>query len=348
MFVSALVLATFTGCNQPQPQTNEPEQKEEVQDKGPKEVEENINLTGKISVRPEQHMIDVPQGYPYSDYFDTDKIQYVIYSKEKINCSGEFTLKGSMIEIEGGSKRPGSDEVYTEKQILVDSYECPTVSTGSLVTDEYKTKIVYNMSEDVEMMKSDCEIRRGKFNECGSPCAPDAEMCVMMCAFTCELGVTSWPNIPGDESKEWKDYTSEDMGLSLQYPYDMSYDEEAGQVSFQLWGPTQKPDTEFYDGISINFYKKPLNGSTLEDIVAAEKEEGMLVAESISEPESVTLGGVNGYKFDVVSMGEYTNYYLPLDDSNCLLMSVMVSDPAEQGFYPIADKILGSLRINTL
>ena len=50
--------------------------------------------------------------------------QLVVYSKEKINCSGLIRIEGLVIQIEGESKRPGSDEVYREIQIMVDGWEC--------------------------------------------------------------------------------------------------------------------------------------------------------------------------------------------------------------------------------
>lgn len=54
--------------------------------------------------------------------------------------------------------------------------------------EEFDTKIVYSSSETYTLddYKNDCTARSGVFNECGSPCAPDAEACVMMCVFTCE------------------------------------------------------------------------------------------------------------------------------------------------------------------
>ncbi|MBN1495049.1 hypothetical protein JW911_04960 [Candidatus Peregrinibacteria bacterium] len=319
------VIFLFSGCGQPQAQ--EPEQKIE-----------KVTLTGKISDIPEQHMINFPEGYLYSDYFDTDKLQYVIYSKEKIACSGEFTLKGSMIEIEGTSKKPGSDEVYTEKQIIVDSYVCTEPEEITLISNEFENKIVYNMNADIKMLQEDCKKRGGEFNECGSPCAPDAEICIMMCAFTCEFG---------EKPIEWLTYNNDDLMFSLEYPSNMTINEnEGGTVSLQVWGPTQMPETEFYDGISIHFYKEALEEVSLEDFVAAQIAEERKIAESVTDAEPVYLGGVQALKIDIVSLGEFTNYYLPIDEANCLIMSTMVSDPADQGFLNTADKILASITIN--
>ena len=53
---------------------------------------------------------------------------------------------------------------------------------------EFDGKIVYGTNQDsnVEALQGDCSRREGVFNECGSPCASDAEMCINVCAFTCE------------------------------------------------------------------------------------------------------------------------------------------------------------------
>jgi hypothetical protein len=85
----------------------------------------DVDLTGEISDTPWQHMIDIPKKYPYADYFDLDDgDQLVIYTKLPVDCTGEMRLNGKIIEIKGTSKRPGSDEKYTEPQILVDEFEC--------------------------------------------------------------------------------------------------------------------------------------------------------------------------------------------------------------------------------
>jgi hypothetical protein len=85
---------------------------------------EIITLTGRISQTPWQHMINIPSSHPFADYMDFDDDQMVVYSKEPIDCPGEVRVEGKYIEIEGTSKRPGSEEVYTELQILVDEFEC--------------------------------------------------------------------------------------------------------------------------------------------------------------------------------------------------------------------------------
>ncbi len=76
-----------------------------------------------------------------------------------------------------------------------------TEPTGSIPPGEelpirqtFDNKVVYttDVGLDTEAFKSDCRERGGEFNECGSVCAPDAEMCIEVCAYTCdEIGTST-------------------------------------------------------------------------------------------------------------------------------------------------------------
>lgn len=75
---------------------------------------------------------------------------------------------------------------------------------------EFNTKIVYttNAEAPIGLLKTDCEIRGGVFNECGTICGPDVEMCPSVCAYTCEL-----PQEEGDDvtSPETQDTTQHEL-----------------------------------------------------------------------------------------------------------------------------------------
>jgi len=86
--------------------------------------DKKIMLTGKISHIPWQHMIKAVQSHPYMEYFDVGDDQIVFYSIEQIDCKSTLTLYGTVIKVEGKSKRPGSDDIYTEYHLLVDKWQC--------------------------------------------------------------------------------------------------------------------------------------------------------------------------------------------------------------------------------
>ncbi|MDP2629560.1 MAG: carboxypeptidase-like regulatory domain-containing protein [Candidatus Harrisonbacteria bacterium] len=59
---------------------------------------------------------------------------------------------------------------------------------NGIVQSNFGTKIVYGSdASQLSRYRADCRQRNGVFNECGSPCAPDAEVCITVCAYTCEI-----------------------------------------------------------------------------------------------------------------------------------------------------------------
>lgn len=56
------------------------------------------------------------------------------------------------------------------------------------IQKQFDNKIVYTTSQNVNetALKNHCESLNGTFKTCGSPCAPDADMCMQVCAYTCE------------------------------------------------------------------------------------------------------------------------------------------------------------------
>ncbi len=79
---------------------------------------------------------------------------------------------------------------------------------GITVGAQYENKFVYayDQEADVSAMRAHCRKYGGSFNECGSPCAPDAEVCQAVCVFTCEF------DEPDDDSE-----TSE-SAIRLDFP----------------------------------------------------------------------------------------------------------------------------------
>jgi hypothetical protein len=85
-----------------------------------------VEIRGRISETPWQHLISNPEGYGQSYYFDVGDSQIVIYTKAPLDCAGELTVRGTVVRVQGSSKRPGSkaDESYIEFHIAVDGWEC--------------------------------------------------------------------------------------------------------------------------------------------------------------------------------------------------------------------------------
>jgi hypothetical protein len=85
-----------------------------------------VELTGRISDTPWQHLIGNPFGYGESYYFDVKDFQIVIYARTPITCPGEITVRGKVIKVQGPPKREGGkvDETYVEYHLIVDEWSC--------------------------------------------------------------------------------------------------------------------------------------------------------------------------------------------------------------------------------
>jgi len=110
-FAIALSIVVLTGCFGPQ--------------RLDLKVGETVELTGKLSDIPWQHMIEIREAYPYINYIDFEGgDQRVVYTKDLIRCSNNVKFKGTVVEIVGESKNPDSNEVYVDQQITADEFEC--------------------------------------------------------------------------------------------------------------------------------------------------------------------------------------------------------------------------------
>ena len=72
---------------------------------------------------------------------------------------------------------------------LAGMYWYMQVPRGISIQLEDRNKIVYEMPNGAneEMYARHCLNRGGKFNPCGSPCAPGSEGCIAVCAAVCDL-----------------------------------------------------------------------------------------------------------------------------------------------------------------
>lgn len=157
-----------------------------------------IDSTATITRNTYEHPIDPPPGYPYAAYARLNGEETVLYSKEAIKCQLGQSIKfsGRVREVKGAPE--GSDKEISESHVALQEFECTGEAyqpdaTGTNVTEVeniFKNKVVYGTGLDEQDPKpyiENCEARGGTFNACGSPCAPDAEFCIEVCAYTCEF-----------------------------------------------------------------------------------------------------------------------------------------------------------------
>src|SRR3989344_2043422 len=115
---------------------------------------------------------------------------------------------------------------------------------------------------------------------------------------------------PVGNSGELNQNSKKEGKISFSYPGNlelMTY--EDGTISVTLWGPTQKENTEFYDGVSLSFKKGALAGKSLKGFVDGRYTNFKEVFETTT-PLLETVAEKNGYKFHVKGYVEADYYYV--------------------------------------
>ncbi len=148
-----------------------------------------------------------------------------------------------------------------------------------------------------------------------------------------------------------KDYQNTQLGFSLQYPPNVKVSQNLdGTVSFSFWGPTQKTETELYDGFAINIDRADIVAkASLKDTIQADidqKKEQLgsdfVLIQTIAEYTSWPYPGAYSYRARDF-FGEAAYIYLPQDSDTFLLVTVTVKDPQNLGFADTASAIVSKI-----
>jgi len=149
------------------------------------------------------------------------------------------------------------------------------------------------------------------------------------------------------------EYKNTRWGFTMTYPKDLMVETaDDGKIAITKWGPTQKENTEFFDGISIVIDQGQIGtNKNLLDLINSdiEQEKEQLVPDykMIEQPSPFITwyktGGLT-YRFQD-SFGQTTKYYLPLNTDKFLILMVRVMDPTNLGFESAATKIVESIKI---
>ncbi len=84
-----------------------------------------VQFEAKFADEVFQHMIDTELPYERMFYADSDRFgQLVVYSNVVTDECDGMILTGTVIKIEGQTKRPGSDELYAERQLIAEDIVC--------------------------------------------------------------------------------------------------------------------------------------------------------------------------------------------------------------------------------
>lgn len=216
--------------------------------------------------------------------------------------------------------------------------------TGVTIESDFVSKLVYTLKTDQDEApyRAHCTARGGSFAACGSPCAPDAEVCAQVCAFTCD----DIPDEGADDALGEKSYQNLALGFAITSPATARLSEggegESAHVEIRLRGKTQADTGPLTDGAIIRISRLKLGNESLSSFVDAE-----IAAERSRTPitlakERSALAEREGYRFGSQS-GVFT--YLPAGEGEAIALYTLVKDPANTGYAETVEAMLDSLRI---
>lgn len=144
-----------------------------------------------------------------------------------------------------------------------------------------------------------------------------------------------------DETANWKIYTNDKHRFVIKHPNEIRIIPIKSDyaVNFELWGSTQKENTEFDDGVSLTFRSDSLAGKTLKEFVDMKAGLG----EIIIPVSPVTLAGLEGYTYRERTLGEHTYIYLSPKSGTYFEIVNSTNDPTSKGFQKIVEQMLSTL-----
>lgn len=114
-------------------------------------------------------------------------------------------------------------------------------------------------------------------------------------------------------------------------------------------GPTQKGQTEMYDGVIVVFESLDLQGKSLSEFVDTRIQESTADGTSeLTQPKkTITLHSYPGYTYEIRGLG--TSTYLVVQkntqSNNAVSITFLVADPENMGFQQEVDTILATLAL---
>jgi hypothetical protein len=211
------------------------------------------------------------------------------------------------------------------------------------IEEDFVSKLVYTTQTDQNDKKyrAHCAARGGTFEPCGNICAPDAEACADVCAFTCS-------DIPADsgEADPTTSYYDLGLGISISYPRAAQVSEgsegENDYVEFSLRGSGQAGSGPITDGVIMRLSRLSHDTQSLTAFVDAEiaAERGRNAITLAKERYEVN--GYQGYRFGS-DAGVFT--YLPADEGEVIAIATLVKDPSGKGYQSTVEAMLASLQI---
>lgn len=155
------------------------------------------------------------------------------------------------------------------------------------------------------------------------------------------------PTLEIDLTAGWFTFTKEGFCYSFKYPQEITFNDE-NVIRLSSLGPTQKKDTEFYDGLSLIFsLPLEIGNLSLSDYVDGKIEEieNDGLAEIVNPKEVILINGINGYTYTVQGLGKFQNIFLQSPDKTCVVeITNSTVDPTDQGYQKTVDKVFSTFK----
>lgn len=133
------------------------------------------------------------------------------------------------------------------------------------------------------------------------------------------------------------------------YPNEYTLDTQNDGKQSRIYkrGPTQKGQTEMYDGVIMSFESLSLGGKNLEnwtdEYIENLTTDGTI--ELIESKEKIEINNFPGYTFRIRGLGEHQYYVVQKDETSDLgtIIATSVSDPTNAGFQTEVNAVLSTL-----
>lgn len=144
---------------------------------------------------------------------------------------------------------------------------------------------------------------------------------------------------------DWEVYTNPDIGFSIKYDPDLKISQRAKQdISLYMYGPTQKGETEMYDGLTLSFRRAQFTGS-IDDYVQKEMGQFSAIGQITTPLHDITINNTPAKSFSASGVGDYTVIFVPLDDTSVIEVAYIDPDPGSLGFQKDIDLMLSTFEL---
>ena len=156
----------------------------------------------------------------------------------------------------------------------------------------------------------------------------------------------------GNAQENWKTYSDSTLGISIDYPSEMTVDEGAegptatAGVSFMLEGPTQTQNTELFDGISVTIQRGNYEDtlvSFVQDQIDGSRQVGTITADL----SQATIAGEIAFTYTAETLGTHTHYFVDVENGEYIHLYYSNPDPTQVGYDQTTQDMIASLEIQS-